>query len=112
MQSIEQEEAMSSTLCTDTTTRVCRELASRDSDWRELAGRENEGLEISLFWSKTAGRVKVAVADVRLDEQFEFDVAGADALAAFYHPFAYAAVRGLGFGGATHESLVPERSAA
>ena len=37
--------------------------------------------------------VKVAVADARLDEQFEFDVAGADALAAFYHPFAYAAGR-------------------
>jgi hypothetical protein len=66
--------------------------------WRELAGRENEGLEISLLWNESAGRVKVAVADARLDEQFEFDVAGADALAAFYHPFAFAAGRGLGFG--------------
>ena len=98
MQSIEQEEAMSSTLCTDTTTHVCRELASRESDWRELAGRENEGLEISLLWSKNAGRVKVAVTDARLDEQFEFDVAGAEALAAFYHPYAFAADRGIRFG--------------
>src|SRR6266487_2653517 len=92
MQSIEQEDAMSATLFTDTT-HTCRELASRESDWRELAGRENEGLEISLLWSKNAGRVKVAVADARLDEQFEFDVAGADALAAFYHPSAFAADR-------------------
>ncbi len=89
---------MSATLFTDTTTRVCRELASRESDWRELAGRENEGLEISLLWNKSSDRVKVAVTDARLDEQFEFDVAGADALAAFYHPFAYAAGRSVRFG--------------
>ena len=103
---------MSSTLCTDTTTHVCREFASRESDWRELAGRENEGLEISLLWTKNGDRVKVAVADARLDEHFEFDVAGADALDAFYHPFAFAAGRGLGFGDAMRESLVSERSAA
>jgi len=112
MQSIEQEEAMSSTLCTDTTTHVCREFASRESDWRELAVRENEGLVVSLLWSKSADRVKVAVADARLDEQFELHVPGADALDAFYHPFAYAAGRGLGFGDAMRESLVSERSAA
>ena len=95
---------MSATLVTDTT-HACRELASRESDWRELAGRENEGLEISLLWNKSADRLKVAVADARLDEKFEFDVASADALAAFYHPFAYAADRGLGFGCAMRDSL-------
>ena len=73
--------------------------------WKELAGRENEGLEISLLWNKSADRLKVAVADARLDEKFEFDVARADALAAFYHPFAYAADRGLGFGCAMRDSL-------
>ena len=73
--------------------------------WKELAGRENEGLEISLLWNKSADRLKVAVADARLDEKFEFDVASADALAAFHHPFAYAADRGLGFGCAMRDSL-------
>jgi len=73
--------------------------------WKELAGRENEGLEISLLWNKSADRLKVAVADARLDEKFEFDVASADALAAFYHPFAYAADRGPGFGCAMRDSL-------
>ena len=71
-----------------------RELASREidgtNDWTELSSRENEGLEVSLRWSKSTNRVKVAVADSRQNEQFEFDVAGADALAAFHHPFAYA----------------------
>ena len=66
--------------------------------WTELASRENDGLEISLLWSKRTNAVKVAVSDARLDERFDFDVAGADALAAFYHPFAFAAGRGLGFG--------------
>ena len=81
-------------------------------NWTELAVRENEGLAVSLLWSRSAGRVRVAVADARLDEEFEFDVAGADALAAFYHPFAFAADRGLGCGDAMRESRIPERSAA
>jgi hypothetical protein len=79
--------------------------AHTHATWKELAGRENEGLEISLLWNKSADRVKVAVADARLDEQFEFDVAGADALAAFYHPFAYAAGPRLGFACAMRDSL-------
>ena len=81
------------------------ELASGEIDWTELAGRSNEGLEVSLLWSKSANRVKVAVADARQNDQFEFDVAGADALAAFHHPFAYAANRGICFGEAARDSL-------
>lgn len=73
-------------------------------DWRELATRDGDGLEISLLWSKAADRVKVTVADSRLDESFELDIAGAEALAAFHHPFAYAADRGLGFGDALRET--------
>jgi hypothetical protein len=90
MQSIDTEVAMSSTQLTS----AGLELASREidgtNDWTELAGRENEGIEVSLLWSRSANRVKVAVADARQNAQFEFDVAGADALAAFHHPFAYA----------------------
>jgi hypothetical protein len=75
------------------------------NDWKELASRGTDGLAVSLLWSRSAGRVRVAVVDARLDEQFEFDVAGADALAAFYHPFAYAASRGVCFGAAARDSL-------
>ena len=74
-------------------------------DWQELASRDGDGLEIALLWSKAADRVKVTVADSRLDESFELDIAGADALAAFHHPFAYAANRGLGFADERRESL-------
>lgn len=72
--------------------------------WKELAGRVSDGLEVTLLWSESAGRVKVAVADARLAEQFEFEVAGADALAAYHHPFAYAAGRGVRFGDALRVS--------
>ena len=73
-------------------------------DWQELASRDGDGLEIALLWSKAADRVKVTVADSRLDDSFELDIAGAEALAAFHHPFAYATGRGLGFGDALRET--------
>ena len=76
------------------------------NDWKELASRRADGLAVSLLWSKATDRVKVTVADERLDEEFDLDVPGAHALAAFDHPFAYAAVRGLGFGRARRASLV------
>ena len=86
------------------------------NDWKELASRGSDGLAVSLLWSKATDRVKVTVADERFDEELDLDVPGAHALAAFQHPFAYAAVRGLGFGGATRTSLDPQsdtqRSAA
>lgn len=71
--------------------------------WRELATRENDGLEITLLWSKAANRVKVTVADEKSDEAFELNVDNAEALAAFYHPFAYAACQRLEAGSAVRE---------
>ena len=62
-----------------------------DHTWTELADRANDGLEVTLLWSRSSGRVKVAVSDSKLGDRFELHVARADALAAFYHPFAYAA---------------------
>ena len=82
--------------------------------WSELAVRESNGLAVSLLWSRATGRVKVAVVDAHLDEQFEFHVPGADALAAFHHPFAYAAGLCASFGNAGSRRglrLAPEGSA-
>jgi hypothetical protein len=81
--------------------------------WSELAVRENDGLAVSLLWSRDTGRVKVAVDDVQFDGQFEFHVPGADALAAFHHPYAYAAGLGASFGDAGSRRgflLAPERT--
>ena len=67
------------------------------SQWKELATRESDGLTVSLFWAPATDAVKVTVADSRLDHDFELYVRGADALAAFYHPFAFAAAEGMAF---------------
>jgi hypothetical protein len=71
---------------------------SEMNDWSDLASRDGDGLEVLLLWNRVDGRVKVAVTDVRLNESLDFDVAGADALAAFYHPFAYAPSQSFGSG--------------
>jgi hypothetical protein len=80
----------------------------RNHAWSELALRENDGLAVTLLWSRATGRVKVAVDDAKVDEHLEIDVPGADALAAFHHPFAYVAELGASFGDVG--SLAPERS--
>ncbi|HEY1518866.1 MAG TPA: hypothetical protein VGF91_20725 [Solirubrobacteraceae bacterium] len=56
---------------------------------RELDRRINYGFDVSLLWHSATNRVFVAV-EGRHGDSLEFEVAPADALAAFYHPFAYA----------------------
>jgi hypothetical protein len=58
---------------------------------RELAHRSNDGIEVTLFWSKPSDRVTIAVVDSRFDEALEFEIDGGAALDAFNHPYAYAA---------------------
>ncbi len=78
---------------------------SAGTDWRELAFREGDGIEVRLLWSPSTDRVKVTVADAKFDEEFELDVAGADALAAFNHPFAYVPSQSFGPVAAERQSL-------
>jgi hypothetical protein len=74
-------------------------------EWTELASRENDGLAVFLFWSKATDRTKVIVADTKLDDLFELDVSGAQALEAFNHPFAFAAARSSRFDAAVSEAI-------
>jgi hypothetical protein len=57
----------------------------------ELAVRENDGLNVVLFWHPRNGAVTVSVADSRTGDQFQLAVEREHALDAFYHPFAYVA---------------------
>jgi hypothetical protein len=66
-------------------------MSSLHDAWIDLATRESDGLEVALLWSRALNCVKVVVADTKLDSGFDVDVPDADALSAFYHPFAYAA---------------------
>jgi hypothetical protein len=64
--------------------------SSTSAGWVELAKRAASGLEVALLWNRSSNRVKVAVSDDRVCHYLDFEVARADALDAFYHPFAYA----------------------
>src|SRR4051812_11956581 len=81
---------------------------SPPTDRRGVAARESDGVEISLLWSRSTDRVRVVVFDTRLDDALDFDVVGEDALAAFHHPYAYAAALGVPFGDTACASLDPQ----
>jgi hypothetical protein len=57
----------------------------------ELAHRSSNGIDVALLWSKTTGRLLVAVADERDGTSFTVDAPREKALDVFNHPFAYAA---------------------
>jgi hypothetical protein len=59
----------------------------------ELDYRAGDGLEVWLLWTASRNRLFLRVHDAKLDESFEVDVDGAEALDAFRHPYAYAAFR-------------------
>ena len=57
---------------------------------KELAHRNQDGLQVTLFWDSLTDAVWVAVVDQRNERAFEFFVDGKLALDAFYHPYVYA----------------------
>ena len=61
----------------------------------ELAHRSMDGIEVALFWSKPSNRITIELADARIDERLEFEVANDKALDAFRHPYAYAPAQAL-----------------
>ena len=60
---------------------------------RELAYRDDDGVEVSLVWSETNDRLTVNVFDSRSGERFALDAERDNALDVFYHPYAHAALR-------------------
>lgn len=64
---------------------------------RELDYRVNDGLEVRLLWHPETNGITVKVHDAKTGDDFVLDVAAANAIDAFHHPYAYAASRGLEF---------------
>ena len=56
----------------------------------ELDHRSNDGIDVRLLWDSGTDQVSIAVADGRSGASFAFEVAPADAVDAFHHPYAYA----------------------
>jgi hypothetical protein len=72
-------------------------MNATEAEVRELDFRESAGLQVTLLWQAVGDRIWVRVRDARSKDAFAFDVAPADALDAFHHPFAYAPTQyGLG----------------
>ena len=71
---------------------------SQIQDWRELASRHDDGLEVSLLWSRAADAVAVVILDVRFGDGLQFEVPHEDALEAYRHPFAFASARRIDYG--------------
>jgi hypothetical protein len=64
---------------------------------RELAYRANDGLEVALLWVESTNGLLVSVADERTGDRFALRAGHENALDVFYHPFAHAARRGMGY---------------
>jgi hypothetical protein len=62
---------------------------------RELATRTSSDLEVTLWWDPRIDATAVSVWDWKRDIHFELAVGRDRALDVFYHPFMYAARRGL-----------------
>jgi hypothetical protein len=59
---------------------------------RELDRRRSDGIDVRLLWNQVDGRVAVAVVDSKTGESFEIEPERHEALAAFHHPYSYAAL--------------------
>lgn len=55
----------------------------------ELAQRQNDGIEVTLLWSRDDDSVAVHVRHLRSGKTFELPVEPDRALDAYYHPFSY-----------------------
>lgn len=64
---------------------------------KELAYRAGDGVEVSLLWSPSDGRLTVVVDDAKAEERFELEARADNALEVFYHPFAYASTSSCAF---------------
>ena len=56
---------------------------------KELAHRNQNGLEVTLLWDPPSNQVSVEVIDHLEDSSFHLPIAGHLALDAFHHPYAY-----------------------
>jgi hypothetical protein len=69
------------------------------SSLKELAHREQDGLEVNLLWDPRTNDVCVDVIDQRDDNFLRIPVEARFALEAFHHPYAYARSESSGGGG-------------
>ena len=65
-------------------------LTTGGTPMRELDRRSSDDIEVTLLWSARTNGVFVSVLERRTEALFQFEVAPAQALDAFHHPYVYA----------------------
>ena len=72
--------------------RACRLAPGgrRSVPTRELAQRRSGVDEVLLLWHPDSDRVELAIRNLATGADCQIEVAPADAMDSFYHPFAYA----------------------
>ena len=68
-------------------------FATASHNRRELAHRQNDGIDVTLFWNEGTTKVTIDVLDAHAGKALEFVVNGSAALDAFNHPYAYSATQ-------------------
>ena len=63
------------------------------AEWREMARRAGDGIEVALLWNGSLNRVKVIVSDGRQCRYLELEVAQPEAFPAFSEQFGQAVSR-------------------
>ena len=61
----------------------------------ELASRTSGGIKVTLLWNRRSDELRVCVADSHTSVYFELHAPADKALDVFYHPYAYASIRGI-----------------
>jgi hypothetical protein len=63
------------------------------AEWREMARRVGDGIEVALLWNGSLSRFKVCVSDQRLCHYLDLEAGRRDAVGAFHRLFVEAAPR-------------------
>jgi hypothetical protein len=71
---------------------------------RELAYRANDGVEVTLLWSRLDDRLIVQISDAKSGDFFELEAERDKALEVFHHPYAHAAFKGIDYRAAVRET--------
>ena len=71
------------------TTHAQKRPTDIDTQFRELARRSNNGVDVTLSWDAEADELLVCVYDERRDVYFEIHPERDFALDIYYHPYAH-----------------------
>jgi hypothetical protein len=68
-------------------------VTTSPAEWKTMARRAEDDVEVALLWNESLSRIKVLVSDRRVCHHLDFEVEQGAALKAFQLPFTEATTR-------------------